>query len=543
MSSIFPTPPVVSSLVSDPAPSHQLPSLFCNSQPLVVNSLHSSTPSDSLSSSNVQISQQSLLNDDHQKTGSTALSAPSNPSIPPSCSPSALSSSSASFLPSSSLPLSFPRTSQSSIDCLWEIDEIVDQRQETDGTMKFLCHWKYFLTKTWEWEQNLVDCEELIKEFEKKKRGGLSASGRIRERKESQANGRGRKRNESDCLSVSDSSGEEYEVESLLADRIDRSDSQWFLVKWKGYLQPTWEKLDNLNCPLLLKAYWNKKENEQKEQVKKEETIQVEEKKEQNNGRNQRKRKFNQENQQLTLVTGDSDLELFSRSFSSSARSNCDRRKKSNQNKKEKKKGKAEQEIIEIDSTDEEEKEKQMGGGKRGAANSSVQPSQPSPSKSALNSNKQSRASPGVNEQSYSPFKSRSKSTEESSIEQISSELEDGNFLADFTNETTNYSNSNSRYGRRSNNHRSRHQNHEEAEEDNEDEQPQASPEPLLYVVEAILDHKVHDRIQYYLIKWENYSVEQSTWEPEKNIIPGAQEVLSEYCRKHGIQLKKKREK
>jgi hypothetical protein len=62
------------------------------------------------------------------------------------------------------------------------------------------------------------------------------------------------------------------------------------------------------------------------------------------------------------------------------------------------------------------------------------------------------------------------------------------------------------------------------------------APEPILvgddmeWEVEAILDHKDNRRGRLYLVKWKNATIEEATWEPERNCANAADLVLT-YCR------------
>lgn len=50
---------------------------------------------------------------------------------------------------------------------------------------------------------------------------------------------------------------DEYEVEKIMAVRVKKE----YLVKWKGYPEEesTWEPVENLNCPSLLKSIEKKR--------------------------------------------------------------------------------------------------------------------------------------------------------------------------------------------------------------------------------------------------------------------------------------------
>jgi Chromo (CHRromatin Organisation MOdifier) domain len=53
-----------------------------------------------------------------------------------------------------------------------------------------------------------------------------------------------------------------------------------------------------------------------------------------------------------------------------------------------------------------------------------------------------------------------------------------------------------------------------------------------IYVVERILDERTNGEEMEYLVKWEGYSLKESTWEPAENLGEGANEILTEWKEK-----------
>lgn len=61
-------------------------------------------------------------------------------------------------------------------------------------------------------------------------------------------------------------------------------------------------------------------------------------------------------------------------------------------------------------------------------------------------------------------------------------------------------------------------------------------PQNTLYNVEKILSHRTIKKKKQYLIKWEGYDINSSTWEPKKNLSPFS---INEYEKKKKICYKK----
>lgn len=54
------------------------------------------------------------------------------------------------------------------------------------------------------------------------------------------------------------------------------------------------------------------------------------------------------------------------------------------------------------------------------------------------------------------------------------------------------------------------------------------------YEVAKILQHRVNRRKNEYLVQWKGYGDEENTWEPQKNLEPGARQVIEEFHHKQG---------
>merc|ERR1711920_395866 len=70
-----------------------------------------------------------------------------------------------------------------------------------------------------------------------------------------------------DCLTEMSSEEEEFEVDMIINDRIEKGEEQ-YLIRWKNYgpNDDTWEPESNLDCPEIIAAYKEQKkiENENK---------------------------------------------------------------------------------------------------------------------------------------------------------------------------------------------------------------------------------------------------------------------------------------
>merc|ERR1712123_561771 len=68
-----------------------------------------------------------------------------------------------------------------------------------------------------------------------------------------------------DCLTVLEvmsASEEEYEVDRIINDRVEKGEKQ-YLIRWKnfGADDDTWEPVSNLDCPEIISLYEQNKKN------------------------------------------------------------------------------------------------------------------------------------------------------------------------------------------------------------------------------------------------------------------------------------------
>src|SRR5512146_1621162 len=62
---------------------------------------------------------------------------------------------------------------------------------------------------------------------------------------------------------------------------------------------------------------------------------------------------------------------------------------------------------------------------------------------------------------------------------------------------------------------------------------PPVDIESNTYVVDRVLDSKIRNRSVVYLVSWEGYGPDESTWEPYDNLIGGSEEAVQEFHRLH----------
>jgi len=70
--------------------------------------------------------------------------------------------------------------------------------------------------------------------------------------------------------------------------------------------------------------------------------------------------------------------------------------------------------------------------------------------------------------------------------------------------------------------------------EDGDDNDDDGEDEVSEYIVEAIRDHKFYKGQTVYLIKWQGYSDDENTWEPEVHLLPHSRQILANYHKKVG---------
>lgn len=143
----------------------------------------------------------------------------------------------------------------------YEVEYIVDKKV-VKGKTKYLVHWKGWESSddTWQPEEDLLNCPNLIKEFKKKKTPTKKPKAVKKKAKKQTHDDSG---TETDDENDSDYGakpvkghvgGSEYEVEKVLDARINSKGKWEFFVMWKGWSPDnnTWEPESNLNCPQLI---------------------------------------------------------------------------------------------------------------------------------------------------------------------------------------------------------------------------------------------------------------------------------------------------
>ena len=105
----------------------------------------------------------------------------------------------------------------------YKVEKICDMKLHKNGKTEFLIKWKGWTKPTWEPKEN-CNCPELIKNFEKQ-------------------------------LLKDTIVDDEYKVEKVCDKRVDEDGKIEYLLKWKGWTEPTWEPQENCNCEELIEKF------------------------------------------------------------------------------------------------------------------------------------------------------------------------------------------------------------------------------------------------------------------------------------------------
>ena len=126
----------------------------------------------------------------------------------------------------------------------WEV-EMIKGMKEKAGETFFLVKWEGYTKCTWEPEENLGGCEDLIENFEIEERTRKIEARELEEkRKQEEADGH-------------------YEVARILEVKFSKvGGKREFLVRWKGWGPEgdTWEPEENLDCEELIEKFMDKHE-------------------------------------------------------------------------------------------------------------------------------------------------------------------------------------------------------------------------------------------------------------------------------------------
>lgn len=120
--------------------------------------------------------------------------------------------------------------------------ECIKGRKEVRGELFYLVKWVGYNKPTWELEENVIGCDDLIRNWE--------IEDEIR------------KKDERDKWQAMQNTGE-YEVARILDVKNYKNGTRDFLVRWKGFsaADDTWEPEDNLTCDDKIEAFLSRVES------------------------------------------------------------------------------------------------------------------------------------------------------------------------------------------------------------------------------------------------------------------------------------------
>jgi len=121
----------------------------------------------------------------------------------------------------------------------WEVEFIKSMKVVEDKAF-YLVKWYNFSKATWEPEENLGGCQDLIDNFLIEEKTKLKADEARRRREEDEGH---------------------YEVSRILEVKFTKTSGQReFLIRWKGHgpEDDSWEPEDNLDCPNLIERFMDK---------------------------------------------------------------------------------------------------------------------------------------------------------------------------------------------------------------------------------------------------------------------------------------------
>ena len=137
------------------------------------------------------------------------------------------------------LKASLPKKSAAPRKTEWEV-ELIKGMKEVGDKAFYLVKWYNFNKATWEPEENLGGCQDLIDNFLIEEKTKLREDEARRRREEDEGH---------------------YEVSRILEVKfIKASGNREFLIRWKGHgpEDDSWEPEDNLDCPHLIERFMDK---------------------------------------------------------------------------------------------------------------------------------------------------------------------------------------------------------------------------------------------------------------------------------------------
>jgi len=137
------------------------------------------------------------------------------------------------------LKASLPKKSSAPRKTEWEV-ELIKAMKVVEDKAFYLVKWYNYNKATWEPEENLGGCQDLIDNFLIEEKTKLKADELRRRREEDEGH---------------------YEVSRILEVKfLKASGSREFLIRWKGHgpEDDSWEPEDNLDCPHLIERFMDK---------------------------------------------------------------------------------------------------------------------------------------------------------------------------------------------------------------------------------------------------------------------------------------------
>ncbi|KAL1517509.1 hypothetical protein ABEB36_001265 [Hypothenemus hampei] len=138
-------------------------------------------------------------------------------------------------------------------DTEYEVQEILNEKF-IKGVKHYLIRWKGYTEESDTWEpENTLDCQDLIKDYQQKKKRKQDFGNKKKSKKHMRKSGESK---------GTWDENENFEVDRILDVYFHRNGRREFLVSWKGYpaSDNSWEPEDNMDCKELIHKFMSKVE-------------------------------------------------------------------------------------------------------------------------------------------------------------------------------------------------------------------------------------------------------------------------------------------